>query len=172
MPLETESTLRIRSIIKDFKPNNGDLLGALHAVQHELGYLSKEALEVIADQFKMFTAEVYGMASFYEEYRFEPPPKTTVRWCSGPACRTRNSMGIRDAILATLDLDEMGEQTDDGECGIVIGQCNGTCEIAPMIWIEEHEVYERPIGNLTAAKSIKLMRALRSGSGIEDMLNG
>ena len=38
MPLETESTLRIRSIIKDFKPNNGDLLGALHAVQHELGY--------------------------------------------------------------------------------------------------------------------------------------
>ena len=43
---------------------------------------------------------------------------------------------------------------------------------APMIWIEEHEVYERPIGNLTAAKSIKLIRALRSGSEIEDVLNG
>ncbi len=171
MPLETESTLRIRSIIKDFKPNNGDLLAALYAVQHEMGYLSKEALAVIADQFKMFTAEVYGMASFYEEYRFDPPAKTTIRWCSGPACRTRNSAGIRDAILATLDLNETGEQTEDGQCSVVVGQCNGTCELAPMIWVEEHKTYELPVGKLTAAKSIKLARDLRSGSGIGEILN-
>ena len=101
MPLETESTLRIRSLIQGFRPNNGDLLGALHTVQHEFGYLSHEALKVIAD----------------------------------------------------------------------LGQCNGTCELAPMVWIEQKSVYEHPVGNLTAAKSIKIARALSENSDVPEALN-
>ena len=171
MPLETESTLRIRSLIQGFRPNNGDLLGALHTVQHEFGYLSHEALKVIAEQFEMFPSHVYGMASFYEEFRFTPPPETTIRWCSGPACRTKNSNGIKNAMMATLGIDELGNQTDDGKCGMILGQCNGTCELAPMVWIEQKSVYEHPVGNLTAAKSIKIARALSENSDVPEALN-
>lgn len=167
MPLETESKARVRAMIADLRPNNGDLLTALHRVQHEFGYLSGEALQVVAEQLDMFPAIVYGAASYYEEFRFEPPAHTNIRWCSGPACRLRNSNGIRDAMMATLGIDEFNEQTDDGQVGMLLGQCNGACEIAPMVWLEQHETHAQvPVGNLTAARAIRLARALRDGGDL------
>ena len=108
MPLETEARAELRALVADFEPNDGKLMAALHRVQHRYGYISREALQVIAEQLEMFPAHVYGAASFYDEYRLEPPPQTTIRWCSGPACRLENANGIRDAMLATLGLDELG----------------------------------------------------------------
>ena len=63
MPLETESKARVRALVADFRPNNGDMMAALHRVQHEFGYLSAESLEVIAEQLDMFPAILYGAAS-------------------------------------------------------------------------------------------------------------
>ena len=137
-------------------------------MQHEFGYLSSESLQVVAEQLGMFPAIVYGAASYYEEFRFEPPARTNVRWCSGPACRLRNSNGIRDAMLAVLDLDDLMDQTEDGRVGMVLGQCNGSCEIAPMVWLEQHETHAQvPVGNLTAAKAVRLARALRDGAELD-----
>lgn len=165
MPLETESRARIRALIADFRPHNGDLLAALHRVQHEYGYLSREALEVIAEQLRLYPAHVYGAASFYEEFRFDPPPAIQVRWCSGPACRLRNANGIRDAMLATLRLDDLGDQTEDARVGLVLGQCNGTCELAPIVWIEEPARHtQEVVGHLTAAEAVRLARAIRDGA--------
>lgn len=168
MPLETESKARVRALISEFRPEHGDLLAAMHKVQHEFGYLSREAMEVIAEQLDLFPAHVYGAASFYEEFRFEPPAHTNIRWCSGPACRLRNSNGIRDAMLATLGLDEVHEQTEDGRVGVIVGQCNGCCELAPMVWLEQHETHTvQPVGHLTAARAIRMARALRDGAEID-----
>ena len=115
MPLETEARAEIRSLISDLEPDDGKLLDALHRVQHRYGYLSNEALEVIAEHLEMFPSHVYGAASFYDEYRFTPPASTTIRWCSGPACRLENSNGIRDAMLAIFKLKELGDRTDDNQ---------------------------------------------------------
>ena len=164
MPLETESRAQIRALIAEFRPDHGDLLAALHRVQHEYGYLSREALAVVAEQLHLFAAQVYGAASYYEEFRFVPPAAVDIRWCSGPACRARNGGGIRDAILATLDV-PMNGQTADGRAGIRLGQCIGTCELAPQVWIEERATHtSEVVGDLTAARAIAIARALRDGA--------
>ncbi len=169
MPLETESKVRVRALVADLRPNNGDLLAALHRVQHEFGYLSREAMEVIGEQLDLFPAHVYGAASYYEEFRFEPPAHTNIRWCSGPACRLRNANGIRDALLASLELDDLNEQTEDGRVGVIMGQCNGACEVAPMVWLESHETHTiEPVGGMSAARAVRMARALRDGASIEE----
>lgn len=171
MPLETESKARVRALVADLRPEHGDLLAAMHRVQHEFGYLSREAMEVIAEQLDLFPAHVYGAASFYEEFRFSPPARTNIRWCSGPACRLRNANGIRDAIFATLGIEAMNEQTEDGRVGVILGQCNGCCEIAPMVWLEQHETHrQEPVGGLTAARAIRMARALRDGASADEAI--
>jgi NADH:ubiquinone oxidoreductase subunit E len=128
-------------------------------------------MQVVAEQLDLFPAHVYGAASFYEEFRFTPPAHTNIRWCSGPACRLRNSNGIRDAMFATLGIEHMPGQTEDGRVGIILGQCNGSCEIAPMVWLEQHETHRiEPVGGLTAAKAIRMARALRDGGSVEEAI--
>jgi len=168
MPLETEARAQIRALVAEFRPDHGDLLAAMHKVQHHYGYLSRDAMDVIAQQLDLFAAEVYGAASFYEEFRFTPPAQTNIRWCSGPACRLRNGGGIRDAMLATLGLTEIPEDTENGRVGVILGQCNGTCEVAPMVWLEQHSTHRvEPVGGLNAARAIRMARALRDGATIE-----
>jgi NADH:ubiquinone oxidoreductase subunit E len=172
MPLETESRAQIRALIAEYRPNHGDLLATLHKIQHEYGYLSREALEVVAEQLHLFAAQVYGAASYYEEFRFEPPAAVDIRWCSGPACRARNGGGIRDALLATLNVG-MNGQTADGRVGVRLGQCIGTCELAPQVWIEERATHTNEVvGNLNAAKAVRLARALRDGATAQEVLRG
>ena len=172
MPLETESRAQIRALIADLRPDHGDLLAAMHRVQHEFGYLSQEAMAVIAEQLDLFPAHVYGAASFYEEFVFHPPAQTNIRWCSGPACRLRNSNGIRDAVLATLDLESLHQQTEDGRVGVINGQCNGCCELAPMVWLEQHETHTvQPVGQMSASRAIRMARALRDGADLQGAID-
>ena len=157
MPLETEATAEIRAVVADLRPDDADLLEALHRVQDRYGYISAEAMEVIGQQLRLPSAHVYGTVTYYADFRTEPPPPVQVGWCSGPACRLRNSTGIRDAMLAVLGT-ELGECTDDGRIEVVIQQCDGSCERAPQIWING-----RVIGNLTAAEAVRLARRLTAG---------
>mgnify|MGYP003337228451 CR=1 FL=1 len=101
MPLETESRAQIRALVSEFRPNHGDLLAALHRVQHEYGYLSREAMEVVGEQLGLFAAQVYGAASYYEEFRFEPPAAVKASTCSA-ALASRPAPGVK-APWYTLD---------------------------------------------------------------------
>lgn len=155
MPLETEATAEIRALVADLQPNDGDLLTALHRAQHRYGYVSPIAMEVIGQQLRLTPAHVYGATTYYDDFRTSPPPRHIVSWCSGPACRLRNARGILDAFTATLGIG-LHEDTEDGEVGLIRGQCNGTCEQAPQVWLDD-----RVIGNLDAAQAVVLARALR-----------
>src|SRR5436853_3064509 len=94
MTLDNEATLEIQQLVREFRPLDGDLLGALHAVQHHYGYIPKIALRVVARQLCMSEAKVYGAATFYSEFRLTPPPRTLVGWCSGPACRLKGGANV------------------------------------------------------------------------------
>lgn len=157
MPLETEATAEIRALVADLRPDHADMLEALHRVQHRYGYVSQEAMHVIAEQLKVTPAHVFGVTTYYSDFRTTPAPEVTVAWCSGPACRLKNGAGIRDAMQAVLGV-ELGEDTPDGRIGLVAGQCNGSCEQAPQVWVGE-----RVVGRLTAARTVTLARALRDG---------
>jgi len=158
MPLETEATAELRALLAGLRPDHTDLLPALHRVQHHYGYISAEAMRVVAEQLKLSAAHVYGAVTYYSDFRVTPPPRCTVTWCSGPACRLYNSTGIRDAMQAVLGI-QLGEQTDDNAVGLALGQCNGSCEQAPQLWVDG-----RVVGRLTAARAVSLARALRAGA--------
>ncbi len=135
----------------------GQMLRALHLAQEELGWISRDAIRLIAKHLRVSEAQVYGPATFYSEFRHSPPPKTLVTWCSGPSCRVVGGDRVRRIFEAEFDC-EMGENTADDELGLWLGQCNGTCELAPMVWVNG-----RVVGPLTMLDTVKLARRLRAG---------
>ncbi len=158
MPLETEATAEIRALIDDLRPQRGELLAALHRVQGRHGYVAPEAMAVIAERLRLSPAQVYGATTFYSELRTTPPPAHTIAWCSGAACLLKNSAGVLRAMEAVLGC-VLGAQREDGRVGLVRGQCNGSCELAPQLWLDG-----RVVGRLTAAGAVTLARALADGA--------
>jgi len=153
--LENEATLEIQHLLRDFKPGDGDLMAALHAVQHRYGYIPQMAMRVVARQLRLSEARVYGAVTFYSEFRTTPPPATLVGWCSGPACRLKGGEAVRKVLEHELGIG-MGENTEGDKIGLHLAQCNGTCEYAPQIWIDG-----RVVGPLNAAKTVALARELK-----------
>jgi NADH:ubiquinone oxidoreductase subunit E len=153
--LDTEATLEIQELVSEFKPVDADLLPALHKIQHRYGYIPKEAMAVVARQLRIGEAQVYGAVTFYAELRTIPPPETRVDWCSGPACRLKGSERIRSILEAVLEIG-MEENTPGDKIGLHLGQCNGTCDFAPQVWVNG-----KVIGPLTAAETVRMARELR-----------
>ena len=156
--LDNEATLEIQHLVREFKPGDGDLLAALHTVQHHYGYVPRIAMRVIGRQLRLSEARVYGAATFYSEFRLIPPPATLIGWCSGPACRLRGGENVRKILEAELGI-AMGENTDGDKVGLHLAQCNGTCEHAPQVWING-----KVTGPLTSAGTVELVRGLKPGA--------
>jgi NADH:ubiquinone oxidoreductase subunit E len=152
---QNEAVAEIQHLVRDFKPEDGDLLGALHAVQHEYGYIPRIAIRVVARQLRLSEARVYGAATFYSELRLTPPPRTLIGWCSGAACHLKGGEAVRKVLQAELGIG-MGENTEDDALGLHFAQCNGTCEFAPQVWVDG-----KVTGPLTASKAVQLVRDLK-----------
>ena len=153
--LDNEATLEIQHLIRDFKPADGDLLGALHTVQHHYGYVPKIAMRVVGRQLRLSEARVFGAATFYSEFRLTPPPRTLIGWCSGLTCRLKGGEGIRKVLEHELGVG-MGQNTEGDKLGLALAQCNGTCEHAAQVWVDG-----KVVGPLTAAAASKLVRDLK-----------
>lgn len=149
------TTQELRALVAEFQPGRGHVMPALHKVQKTYGYISREAIEVVARQLNTTPALVFGTVSFYSDFRTHEPPETEITWCSGPACRVLGGDRIRDAIQHTLEL-PLGGQTPDHKVGLHLGQCNGTCTEAPQVWVNG-----KVVGNLTVAGAIGLARELK-----------
>jgi NADH:ubiquinone oxidoreductase subunit E len=98
---------------------------------------------------------VYGAVTFYSEFRETPPPETTISWCSGPACFIKGSESIRIVLEKLLGCG-MGENTADNRLGLHLGQCNGTCDNAPQVWVNGVVT-----GPLTPSRTVQLVRELK-----------
>ena len=149
------TTQELRDLVAEFRPGRGHVMPALHKVQNTYGYISREAIEVVARQLNTTPALVYGTVSFYADFRTHKPAKTELGWCCGPACRVLGGDRIREAIQSTLDL-PLGGQTDDHTIGLHMAQCIGTCSEAPQVWVNG-----KVVGNLTVASAIKLAREIK-----------
>jgi NADH:ubiquinone oxidoreductase subunit E len=155
--MSAEPTLQeLRALVAGFEPGKGHVMPALHAVQDRYGYVSKPAIEVIARQLNTTPALIYGAVSFYSDFRTSPRPRTEIAWCSGPTCRLLGGDRIREAVQQVLEL-PLGGHSDDHRYGLHMGQCNGTCHEAPMVWVNGEVV-----GPLTVASAIELAREVKA----------
>jgi NADH:ubiquinone oxidoreductase subunit E len=151
----TEATLEVQALLEGLVPGEGDLLAALHRIQHRYGYISRPAISAVAKHLRLPESRVYGAVTFYSEFRQTPPPETLVSWCSGPACYIKGGEGIRQ-VLEQLIGCGMGENAPDNRLGLHLGQCNGTCDNAPQVWVNGEVV-----GPLSPSKTVELVRRLQ-----------
>lgn len=126
--------LRIREAIRAQTKTNVNVLSSLHAVLDELGYIPDEAVEEVADSQHVTINEVWGVASFYTNFRFKPPGANSVEICWGPTCHLMGAQKIIRAVLDDLGLEDEGE-TEDNRVSIRFNTCLGACSQAPVIMV-------------------------------------
>ena len=113
------------------------VLSTLLAVQDELGYLSKEAVEEVAAFTGSTINDVWAVASFYPNFRFEPPCLHQVEVCWGASCHLVGAMPVIEAALQASGLEAEGD-TSDGRLTLRYNTCLGACSQAPVMAIDHH----------------------------------
>ncbi|MEI7832321.1 MAG: NADH-quinone oxidoreductase subunit NuoE [bacterium] len=112
------------------------LIPILQDVQAIFGYLPEESLAIIGKYIGVSTSKVFGVATFYNQFRLKPVGKHTVRVCRGTACHVRGSKLLLDAFAEELKI-QPGDTTDDGQFTLETVACLGACSIAPVVMIDE-----------------------------------
>jgi len=151
---------RVAGLLQALPREKAQMLRALHLVQEELGWVPREAMELVARHLRITAAQVYGAATYYAEYRLTPPPRTLVTWCNGPSCRVQGGERVRRILEAVLGCG-MGQNSPGGAYGLWSGQCNGTCERAPMIWVNG-----RVLGPLSMSRAVEIARRIKAGEEV------
>jgi NADH:ubiquinone oxidoreductase subunit E len=112
------------------------LIAVLHRIQQQNGYLSREAIDEVAQRLRVPTAFVSGVATFYHFFRLEPRGKFAISICLGTACFVKGADQILEAFRSELGI-EMGETTKDGLFSMESTRCLGVCALAPVVTIND-----------------------------------
>lgn len=110
------------------------LIPMLQAVQDELGFLSGEAIEKIGSHLNLPASKIYGLATFYNQFRFSPTGKFHIQVCNGSACHLDHSVAILKELHKLLGIGD-GELTRDGMFSLEVLACIGACGQSPVIAI-------------------------------------
>ena len=137
----------VQEIITGFGPLTMDsLIPVLQDVQKEYGFLSGESMEEISSLIGAPVSRVYGVATFYKQFRFAPLGEHVIQVCRGTACHVRGSLAIAEQLSRRLKLNRDGN-SQDGKFSVITVACLGACSIAPVIKLDG-EFY----GHLTTQK--------------------
>jgi NADH-quinone oxidoreductase subunit E len=130
------------NIFQNYPPRDkSNLIPLLQDVQTIYGYLPENALQDIADFIALPLSRVYGVATFYNQFRMKPLGKNIIRVCRGTACHVKNSANILFAVETILNI-SAGQTTRDKNFTLETVACMGACSIAPVINVND-EYYGR-----------------------------
>lgn len=153
-----EKVSDIDLILKEFPNINRDsLIPILQKIQSEYGYLSEESISKIGRYLDLPATKVYGLATFYNQFRFTPPGKYHIRVCDGTGCHMEGSGVNIKEIKKMLGISD-GETSRDGLFSLEILSCIGACGFSPVISVNGE--YHRKMNK----KSLKeLIHSLKEG---------
>lgn len=127
----------IESIIeKHLNIQRDALLPLLQEIQDETGYLSEEAIIKVAESLHLPTSKVYGVATFYDLFRFEPRGKFHLQVCRGTACHVMGSATVLHEMEKQLKL-KVGQTSRDGLFSLDIVRCMGACALGPVVSVNQ-----------------------------------
>ena len=133
----TDKITGIEDILKRFPQiKRNALIPLLQAVQDEFGYISEEAIDRIGSHLSLPTSKVYGLATFYNQFRFNLPGRNPVKVCLGTACHVKGGDIILENFERKLEIKE-GETTPDREFSVDRVACVGCCALAPVTLVGE-----------------------------------
>ncbi len=123
----------IEPIVTKYPAGRRDaLIPLLQEVQDTQGYLSREAVVRIGRHLRLPASKVYGVATFYNQFRFQPLGRFHVQVCRGTACHVKGSQQTLQAIQRTLNI-KPGQTTRDGQFSLEVVACLGACGLAPVM---------------------------------------
>ncbi len=128
----TEET---RKLLRRFRPRKNNLLPVLQETQKVLGYIPREAMLEVASFLGIPPTDVYGVVTFYNQFRLNPPGKHSIRVCLGTACHMKGGYITLDAWKRRLKI-EPGQTTLDREFDLDTVACVGCCSMAPVTVVD------------------------------------
>jgi len=135
--MEEKTTIEeVDSILSLHEKHRKSLIPILQAIQQSQGYLSEQAMEVVAQHLNISPSEVYGVASFYNQFRFHPPGRHQIKVCLGTACHVVGGGIILENFERRLGIKE-GETTADREFSVERVACVGCCALAPVAIVDD-----------------------------------
>ncbi|MHC4205466.1 MAG: NADH-quinone oxidoreductase subunit NuoE [Planctomycetota bacterium] len=151
----------IKDILKRHPANRGSLIPVLQDIQEDFGYLSEETVEELARLMGISANEIYGVATFYTQFRFNPPGQHSIRSCQGTACHVRGGNQILTELEQRLGI-TAGQTTTDGRFDLERLACLGCCALAPVVAVDG-KVHAR----MTAKKIPSVLSQYNSREGME-----
>ena len=145
-------------IIELHGPKASSLIPVMQDVQAEYRYLPGELLSYIADKLGISLAKAYSVATFYENFSFDPKGKYVIKVCDGTACHVRKSVPVREALEKHLGLGKGKHTTEDMLFTIEIVSCLGACGLAPVMTIND-KVHAK----MTPDKAIEVIEEIKKG---------
>jgi len=149
---QTFEKLEFDDLISKLKDKPGSLIPILQAAQEEYGYLSEKVINRISAELKIPVSEVYGVATFYAQFRIKPVGKNIIKVCTGTACHVRGGEKILKELENILQI-KAGGTTEDNLFTIEPVACLGACGLAPVIVINNDSY-----GRLTTSQLENILR--------------
>ena len=135
-PEEISLLKEISSDLAGLGKARSGLIPILQMIQQRLSYLPPEAIRMVAEHLNLAPCEVYGVATFFSQFRFQPPGRHPIKVCLGTACHVRGGDIILENFERKLGI-RQGETTPDREFGIDRVACVGCCALAPVAVVDE-----------------------------------
>lgn len=142
-------------LIEKYKNKKGNLIPLLQGTQDLYRYIPTEAFVKLANETGHKLSDMYGVATFYSQFRLKPVGKHIIKVCHGTACHVQNAGTITDAIKEALNVDD-GETTEDGLFTLESVACLGCCSLAPVMMIGDDT-----FGKLTGKSAVKVVRDIK-----------
>lgn len=142
------------------------VLSSLLAVEDAIGYISREAIQEVASFTGSTINDVWGVASFYTNFRFTPPGEHVVEVCWGPTCHLLGAMTLLQSVLHALSLSEEGD-TPDGKVSLKYNTCLGACSQGPVVRIDDRIIGPQALGSMNEGSMSQRVSDMVSALGTE-----
>ncbi|MDE3077846.1 MAG: NAD(P)H-dependent oxidoreductase subunit E [Chloroflexota bacterium] len=166
----------VEKLVEENRWRRGAALSILEGIQHHFGWVSPSAIRRVADLTDWSTTYLYGVITYYDEFRIAPPGAIVVSICNGSACALNGEKAILEELEQTLGIEEIsdtspddlftqnkfGYVTDDGRVVLRKADCIGCCQLAPVVRVGE----EHMVGPLTPETTGPKVRAALQDAGI------
>ena len=144
-------------IIASHGKDPSSLIPIMHEIQETYRYLPGELLTYVASRIGITESKAYSVATFYENFSFEPKGKYVIKVCDGTACHVRKSTPVREYLCKELGLTDNKHTTDDLLFTVETVSCLGACVLAPALMVND-KVYSK----MTPEKAEEMLKELRA----------
>ena len=145
----------LEPLIKKYKNKKGNLIPLLQGAQNLYGYIPADAFQKISRETGLNLNDLYGVATFYAQFRLKPVGKHIVRICHGTACHVQNATKVTEDLIEYLNVKD-GETTEDRLFTLESVACLGCCSLAPVMMIGD-ETY----GKLNGKKAVDVVKEIK-----------